>query len=44
MITGARSSVSAPAAYVVLMFIVGTENAWDLLLGSSGITPPGRPQ
>ncbi len=44
MIAGARPGVSAPAAYVVLMFVVGTENAWDLLLGSGGITPNGQPQ
>ncbi|HSJ45556.1 MAG TPA: hypothetical protein VK923_12805 [Euzebyales bacterium] len=33
MIAGARLGVSSPAAFVVLMFVVGTENAWDLLLG-----------
>ena len=41
LIAGARSSVFAPAAFVVLMFLVGTENAWDLLLGT-GLNPQDR--
>ena len=41
MIAGGQSGVFAPAAFVVLMFVVGTENAWDLLLGT-GLGPQDR--
>lgn len=34
-----RSAVYAPAVYVFLMLIVGTQNAWDLLLDRPGNPP-----
>jgi hypothetical protein len=40
LIVGWRVAIYAPALYVFLMLIIGTQNAWDLLLGR----PEGRPR
>lgn len=40
LIVGWRDAIYAPALYVFLMLIIGTQNAWDLLLGR----PEGRPR
>ncbi|HEX6290953.1 MAG TPA: hypothetical protein VFZ66_17340 [Herpetosiphonaceae bacterium] len=42
LLAGWTFAVYAPAVFVFLMFIVGTQNAWDLLLGNrevSGAAP-----
>ena len=39
LILGSRLGIYAQPTFIFLMFIVGTQNAWDLLIGSDGYLP-----